>query len=209
LKTALDNLSLVAPRLAETVIPSAPDYFFSDTLEQYFPIRLTHKSIDYDEVIYTILGNRNIENDSWYSKLVDERTPALQYFVSNNFDSNKRLYVQYISQEKGFGVYSTLPILKGQPVVECTGTIANMMGVQSQYSWWYPGNFDLRLQLGVDASVRGNIARFVNHDENNNMEPVVVPQGNRWHIVYVAKRNIPVDEELTVTYGSQFWEAER
>jgi histone-lysine N-methyltransferase SETMAR len=60
-----------------------------------------------------------------------------------------------------------------------------------------------RLHTCVDASRRGNAARFANHSCDPNMLPVPVRTGRRTpRIVFFAARAIAAGEELTISYGS-------
>jgi SET domain-containing protein len=42
---------------------------------------------------------------------------------------------------------------------------------------------------------------FINHNDDPSTEALEVPWKNRWHRIYVATRDIPEGEELTVSYG--------
>lgn len=61
------------------------------------------------------------------------------------------------------------------------------------------------MDLSIDARIFGNFQRFVNHADDPNTESVAVPYKNRWHRVYVALKNIEANEEVTVSYGSNYW----
>ena len=54
----------------------------------------------------------------------------------------------------------------------------------------------------VLAAMRG---RFVNHSDEPNVETKFVFQGNSWHLIYVAKKEIKTGEQLFVNYGSGYW----
>ncbi|KAI8591758.1 hypothetical protein BDZ88DRAFT_409593 [Geranomyces variabilis] len=62
------------------------------------------------------------------------------------------------------------------------------------------------MSLGIDAQVVGNIGRFVNHDESPNSDSVYVPWRNTWRVLYVSVRDIWPGEEVTVSYGANYWE---
>ena len=64
-------------------------------------------------------------------------------------------------------------------------------------------NGEKRLHTCVDASWRGNVARFANHSCDPNMLPLPVRTGRcSPRIVFFAARSIAVGEELTISYGS-------
>lgn len=47
--------------------------------------------------------------------------------------------------------------------------------------------------------------RFVNHADDPNCEYLHLPFENRWRTIYVAKKPILPNEELSVDYGSNYW----
>ncbi|MEW5311223.1 MAG: hypothetical protein WDW38_002956 [Sanguina aurantia] len=66
------------------------------------------------------------------------------------------------------------------------------------------GQTDLVLRLNIDATHRGNVAKFINHScDGGNLEPWIVrQQGNPLpSIALFARRGISAGEELTFAYG--------
>ncbi|OUM64127.1 hypothetical protein PIROE2DRAFT_9162 [Piromyces sp. E2] len=61
-----------------------------------------------------------------------------------------------------------------------------------------------KADLYIDARAAGNQLRFVNHDSNPNCEAIYVPHDNMWNVIFVAKRDIQVHEEITISYGKSF-----
>ena len=64
--------------------------------------------------------------------------------------------------------------------------------------------FEINSYWAIDGSSRRNIARYVNHSCRPNVETVV----RRPHrVVYVARRRIKPDDEITVDYGKDYFDA--
>jgi SET domain-containing protein len=64
--------------------------------------------------------------------------------------------------------------------------------------------FEINSHWAIDGSSRRNIARYVNHSCRPNVEAV----DRRPHrIVYVARRRIKPDDEITVDYGKEYFDA--
>ncbi|KAJ1531307.1 hypothetical protein HK096_007045 [Nowakowskiella sp. JEL0078] len=190
------------------LVPQVPSVFYTDDLETYFGIRLIHTLAEHNKT-KSILANHQIQTDPHYRQFMQsEEIPSLTYFIANVLHPKKRLYIRMVSPAKGFGLFSSMPINKRAPIIEYAGLVVR--DSKSDYSWWYPSAIwdektKAKMDLGLDASGTGNIARFANHDDKPNMEVMVVPYGNRWHYVYVAKRFIAAGEELTVSYGDNYW----
>ncbi|KAJ3126271.1 hypothetical protein HK098_007743 [Nowakowskiella sp. JEL0407] len=187
--------------------PEETRYYTKD-LESHFKIRLVEYTTDHPD-LSPMLSNHDIRTDQFYDPESSLPTTAkLRSFISKTTKTNPSLYAKHVSKEKGFGCFSDTPIRNGDPVVLYAGMI--LKNPTSDYSWWYPSTFydhetGRYMELGIDSAKVGNIARFVNHDDDPNMEVVPVTFGNRYHMVYVAKRDIGADEELTVSYGPDFW----
>lgn len=64
--------------------------------------------------------------------------------------------------------------------------------------------FEINSRWTIDGSSRWNRARYVNHSCRPNAE-AVERKGRR--IVYVARRRIKPDEEITVDYGKNYFDA--
>jgi len=60
--------------------------------------------------------------------------------------------------------------------------------------------FRLDAGLIVDATMRGNIARYVNHSCEPNAYSDCIEVGNKRKIVIIAKRDISPEEEITYDY---------
>jgi SET domain-containing protein len=63
--------------------------------------------------------------------------------------------------------------------------------------------FEVNSRWTIDGSSRWNVARYVNHSCRPNAEAVGRGRG----IAYVARRRIKPDEEITVDYGKNYFDA--
>lgn len=63
--------------------------------------------------------------------------------------------------------------------------------------------FEINSRWTIDGSSRRNIARYVNHSCRPNAEAV----GRKGGIVYIARRRIKPEEEITVDYGKAYFDA--
>ncbi|GAA5936590.1 uncharacterized protein JCM15063_001931 [Sporobolomyces koalae] len=111
---------------------------------------------------------------------------------------------------RGFGLKTMVPIRKGELVIEYRGEIIsrdesyrrvlNDYKDRSDYYFLEYDTFEV-----IDAGLRGNSARFINHSCGPNCEVV------RWRLANIdeyqvgifAKRDIHKGEELTYNYGWQ------
>jgi len=100
----------------------------------------------------------------------------------------------------GLGLFTTIPIKKGEVVIEYTGekittNEANRRG--GQYL------FELNDSYTVDGRGREHTARYINHSCRPNCRPEI--DDAEEHIYIYAKRTIKPGEELTYDYGKEFW----
>jgi len=104
----------------------------------------------------------------------------------------------------GLGMYAVRPFKKGQYIVTYRGRrIPNdeadrLEARGSRYM------FEINSRWTIDGSPRWNRARYVNHSCRPNAE-AIERKGRK--IVYVARRRIKPDEEITVDYGKNYFEA--
>lgn len=108
------------------------------------------------------------------------------------------------SPRHGLGVYATAPIRRHALVIEYAGELITHDEAERRYPT--SGAAELPehtyvLQLDedrvVDANVRGNDARFINHACDPNLEPITIGD----QVWLVALRDIATDEELGYDYA--------
>jgi|TARA_B100000768_G_scaffold110311_1_gene102271 SET domain-containing protein len=116
------------------------------------------------------------------------------------------LYVKW-TEEKGYGVFSDKPILKGQLIEKCycfpTGTPAAVPTPEMMdYVFNYPKDIDV--ENGGQHVITLGFGSIYNHaDENNAMwydskEP-------KFHFDFIAQRDIEAHEEICTFYGKHYW----
>lgn len=122
------------------------------------------------------------------------------------------VYVKYIGEPFGFGVFAKKAIKSGEMIGEYTGVICILAKIpDAKFAFDYPSpqvDGVAHEGLAIDAYNAGNITRFVNHSSDNaNVYVETIPYKNRWHQVFCASRDIEQGEQLLIDYGSQYWDA--
>ena len=104
----------------------------------------------------------------------------------------------------GLGLFASKPYRKREYVATYRGRkIANdeadrLEARGSRYM------FEVNSRWTIDGSSRRNVARYVNHSCRPNVEAIERKGGV---IVYIARRRIKPDEEITTDYGKDYFEA--
>src|ERR1700755_1273446 len=104
----------------------------------------------------------------------------------------------------GLGLFAVTPYRKREYVATYRGRkLANaeaerLEATGSRYM------FEINSRWTIDGSSRLNRARYVNHSCRPNVE-AIERRGSK--IVYIARRKIKPDEEITVDYGKDYFEA--
>jgi SET domain-containing protein len=123
---------------------------------------------------------------------------------------------------KGHGVFAAEILKSGEYLAIYTGirTLKNDSQedqddqdiIDTDYQWSYSSMpmdiYGQEQRFDTDALVAGNMMRFVNDSPGGgqNLRVVEIPFKNRWHRLYlVGDRDIQVGEELTVSYGENYW----
>lgn len=109
------------------------------------------------------------------------------------------------SKIHGRGVYATAPIKKGARVLEYLGDRITHAEADRRYAKKRDDDghtflFIASQRTVIDAGVRGNDARFINHSCNPNCETAIIELGGRNRVFIDAIRNIKPGEELGYDY---------
>ena len=106
------------------------------------------------------------------------------------------------SKIHGWGVYATRPIPKNKRIIHYAGEkISNQESLKRERRYIRNGHiwcFKLTNRTVVDAGVRGNVARYINHSCRPNCYVHIV-DGTIW---IRAARSIRKGEELTYDYNT-------
>lgn len=118
------------------------------------------------------------------------------------------MYLKWISDVVGYGIYATKDIKTGDFIGEYTGVLRPVKDGSDNldYAWYYTiDGFDNQ-KLVIDGKKVGNELRFINHaSDPNTMRVDVLGHDGNFHVCYVATRDIPKDHQLTVSYGEGYW----
>jgi SET domain-containing protein len=104
----------------------------------------------------------------------------------------------------GLGLFALKPYRRREYVVTYRGRkIANEEAdrLEARGSRYM---FEVNSRWTIDGSSRHNVARYVNHSCRPNVEAIERKGGI---IVYISRRRIKPEEEITVDYGKDYFEA--
>jgi SET domain-containing protein len=99
----------------------------------------------------------------------------------------------------GLGLFTELPISKGEFVVEYKGPILTSKQADKKGGKYL---FETNKNRFIDGSARTNIARYANHSCKPNCE-VEIRQGR---IYLFSKRAIKAGEEISYDYDTEYFE---
>ncbi|VDK80530.1 unnamed protein product [Onchocerca ochengi] len=116
----------------------------------------------------------------------------------------------YRTRKYGWAVRTSSLILKGSFVCEYTGELISDSDADRREDDTYLFEIvDETSAYCIDAKFKGNVSRFINHSCEANLVTLrVVWDANVHHLPHIcfyAKRDIQQGEELTIDYGSQWW----
>ena len=114
-----------------------------------------------------------------------------------------------LSEIHGNGVFATEGFAKGERIIRYKGFLRTHADVDEEYGELDEDGhtflFTLNDEYVIDANVKANVARWINHSCSPNCEAVVEedPQGRRHKdkVFIEAIRKIAAGEELTYNYG--------
>ena len=109
---------------------------------------------------------------------------------------NTKLYVKYIDNVKGFGVFTNHIIQKNEIIEDCYSLLIHNTNLDYEpYYFYFKGDTKL-LPLGFGC--------IYNHSNNPNIAWKVVDESNRI-IRFYAITNIKIGDELCHNYGPNYW----
>lgn len=118
-----------------------------------------------------------------------------------------KVTIKWINGIRGYGLFTNKPVLKKRYIGEYTGLLRKQkrsLDETNSYCFEYFID-DERTNFTIDAKEQGNHVRFINHNTNGNLEPILVYVEGIMHVILIARRNIEAGEELTYDYGEDYW----
>jgi hypothetical protein len=123
-------------------------------------------------------------------------------------------YVRWAGDSMGWGLFVRRRIIKHDYLNMYTGIVVpNTVVKNTDYAWQYNWKAQYNttdgepVKLLIDGLRYGNELRFVNHGEDVdlNVGNYDTSYGDHWYVVYQAKRDLHLHEQLFVSYGSNYW----
>ena len=104
----------------------------------------------------------------------------------------------------GLGLYAAKPFKKREYIVTYRGRRIRSAEADRLEARGSRYMFEINTRWTIDGSKRWNVARYVNHSCRPNAEAI---ERRGPTIVYVARRRIKPEEEITVDYGKDYFAA--
>lgn len=144
----------------------------------------------YGEKSFTLIRYPSLDND-----IVIAETPDLGEGQLGAFARRPFFMGEVVTSYDGEVVFEKAPTETIRK--KCRASKRN-----GDYMWIAPCD-DQRNSLVIDARVKGSLGRFVNHVDQNPNVRIVEIDGK---LYYVAARNITPGEEITTSYGDQYFD---
>lgn len=104
----------------------------------------------------------------------------------------------------GQGLFALVPMLRGEFIVEYTGKKIPTPYADTLSSRYL---FEIDKEWTIDGSPRSNIARYINHSCDPNVEALIEKgDDGENHINIYAVRAIKAGEELGIDYGDEYYD---
>ncbi len=113
-------------------------------------------------------------------------------------DYTRKKGLKVVRSKTGLGLVTTLPIKKGEFVIEYDGPRLTNEEADKKLGKYL---FEVNSKVTIDGSGRKNIARYINHACRPNCE-IDIKKGR---VFISAKKNIAAGEELNYDYGKEYW----
>ena len=116
-------------------------------------------------------------------------------------------YIQWIDPVLKYGVFANRDLPAHSFVGEYTGILRRrpLFRKRNDYCFEYAIGESRGSPFMIDAERAASLARFINHSDTPNLEPVSVFCGGLMHIILIALRPIPKGTQLCYDYGPDYW----
>lgn len=115
------------------------------------------------------------------------------------------VYIAFVSDEVGYGIFAAQNISRGQLIGEYTGIVKKVDFSNNIKDYDYAWGFPPPTKCIVDSKDAGNFTRFINHSDNPNVIMIYVRINKCWHLAYVANQDIKKDQQILAHYGNPYW----
>jgi len=213
-ETSTNTNDREAPK--QNIIPGNNKFrkYRQDEISKYFTVDLIHSIEPESYFLKRALKEYDINDDEKMKEHPEEyKINDIMYgkYIDQGFKDDDRFYIQFIDQHKGYGLFAFKEIKQNDVIGVYTGLISMELGKKiydTRYLYHITSikhpHTGAKADLYIDARAAGNQLRFVNHDDNPNCEAIYVPHNNMWNVVFVAKRDIAINEEITISYGKSY-----
>jgi len=116
--------------------------------------------------------------------------------------------IRYIDDDIGYGLFLREDVPENAFICEYSGLVEKKSWFSepdSNYYFRYPSSRWSWTTKTIDSEFVGNVARFVNHSDIPNVEPLAVASPPLMHIILYALRPIKKGEQLLYDYGPRYW----
>jgi len=120
----------------------------------------------------------------------------------NSFKPHRKLRVEWVSDEIGWGVFTEEPIFSGETVEYCYGLLDNIHTSPYRDYVFQPD------KLSTDVYHLLGYGAIYNHSDNSNIGYRLIDKERRI-VEFFALRDIDVEEELRHNYGKGYWESRK
>lgn len=153
----------------------------------------------FDDKDENVTSNKKINKNN---KKINKK--YAKFLCYENKKSNlPKLYIKFISDDLGFGLFADQNFKKGDYVGEFCGTITSNPDPSSEnYNYSYIDDTD----IVIAPRKIGNELQFANHSKKANVDwKHIVGLDNKEHVIFVAVNEIKKGEQILIDYGDDYW----
>jgi uncharacterized protein len=117
-------------------------------------------------------------------------------------------YVKWTNPQLGYGLFTDVDLPEKSFIGEYTGIVRRIDKSDPKlngYCFHYPTRFWSVNYFVIDALHEGNLARFINHSSQPNLQPLWLVNRRVLHLVFITNQFIAKGSELTFNYGADYW----
>ena len=115
--------------------------------------------------------------------------------------------IRWIDSVLGWGVFALRDFRKMEFIAEYVGLVrkSKRADKKNAYCFEYPICSGVSSRYTIDALEQGGLARYINHNEDANLNSTIATFDHVGHIVLYTKKPVAKGTQLCYDYGPNYW----
>jgi uncharacterized protein len=207
-KECLKKLNFYYDQKIKVVKNDETKYLTIQAFEKFFGIEyLQHLEFSSPFILNKII--KRIQKADRKNQITQEEKWLGAYYKDDIILNNcSDILIKWIDAKKGYGLFANNNLKKKKFIGQYSGYLRYSSPRKDQknaYCFEYITGYKCPENFTIDARLKGNITRFINHSYQSNLKPTLIFIEPVLLIGFLTNQEIKEGDELTYNYGPDYW----